>query len=1711
MRFSALRSLLIPAAAWVVAPLVSLPLFAAPAADAPGPRLRTDATRLVAAMERAAAPGCSESQPFAIGTSAPTTASPFWLERWQVDRCGKTVTWDVRYTPSPRGATDVTVSVEGDDAAPPAATNARPQTPAGRRVFVVSSASTSGPGTLAQAILDANAAPNDGGPDVIRFDIPGSGPRVIALDATLPAITDPVVIDGFSQPGASARSIEEKTEGDVMVELDGSRLDRGTHGVTIRSSSSVIRGLRIHGFDGDAVRIEGGRDNRIEGNVIEGNALAGVRVAGDGADGNTIVGNRIFANVEAGIRLGDAAGAEDAPASVQPNDGRRPPLLTSASFDRGRDGDAPDAIIEGVFDGAPFTSHRIELFANGPADSPAPEGARFLAATDVITGADGRAAFQFHMPVGVHGHELLTATATDAQGNTSPFSDPLLSPNMVISWNTGTGMWGTATNWSPQQLPASGDDVVIAANGTNTTFTVTLNVVATINSFSVGGGSGAQTLSLANNLTFAAASSVSSTSTLSFSAGVLSATADLTIDGAFNWSGGTMSGAGTTTVNGAFGLSGLTALKTSRVLTTTAATTWTSASGLGVQTGTGSVINNSGTWDIQTDGAAIVNAFGGTMTFNNSGTFKKTTTTGSTSVNVPFANTGTVDVQSGTISLGNGGSSSTALNVSAAGGVLLFAAGTFDLNAGTTLSGPGTVRINTSGTVNVNAAISVPAATTLAFVAGTLGGTGTLTVAGTLNWSGGTMTGAGITTVNGPLNLSGLTAIKASRTLNTTAATTWTSASGLGMQTGTGSIINNSGTWETQTDGAAIVNSFGGTSTINNSGTFKKTTTTGATSLNVPVVNTGTIDVQTGTINLGGGGSNTTNLTISGAAGVLQFTAGTFDLNTGTAISGAGTFRINTTGTVNVNAAMSIPAATSLDFLAGTLGGTGTFTVNGPFSWSGGTMSGAGTTTVNGTLSLSGVTAVRINRTLNTTATTNWTSASGLGVQTGTGSIINNSGTWNAQTDGAAIVNSFGGTSTFNNSGTFKKSAVTGTTTVSIPFANTGTVDVQSGTVSLSGGGSNTNALTISGAAATLQLAAGTFDLNAGTAISGPGIFLLNSSGTVNFNVPVSIPAATAFNFVAGTLAGTGAVTINGPFNWSGGSMTGAAATTVNGTFNLSGLTAISGSRTLNNATTANWTSGANDGMWTGTGSIINNTGTWDAQVDGGAIVNHYGGATTFNNSGTYKKSAGSGTTFMDIGITNTGTVNAQAGTIALRAGLTNSATLNASGAGTKIQLTAGVDDLNAGTVITGPGTIEFNSSGTMNVNAPLAVPAATTFSFFAGTLQGAAPLTLNGTFNWTGGSMTGAATTTANGPLNLGGLVRIFNSRTLNTNALTTWTSASGLGVQTGTGSIINNTGTWDIQTDGNALVNSFGGASTFNNSGTFQKSASTGSTSVSIPFFNTGTVDIQSGTINFSSSNYSQTAGTTRVGGAGILTSTTTVAISGGILAGTGTVSGPVIVSGSGAVAPGSSPGTLTIAGNYTQQAPGAAFNVELGGTTAGTQYDQLNVTGVSSSATLAGVLNVTLVNGFTPSAGDSFTIMSYPSETGTYTLNLPTLTCLGWVVNYGPTSLVLNVVPVPAEVQGFGFGANNTTLQWSSGPIGAAATYDLLRGGLNTLPVGPGAGETCFAQGISTTSTTDATVPAPGTGFWYVVRERRGACGVGTYGYATGGVERVSSGCP
>src|SRR5262249_26963016 len=155
-----------------------------------------------------------------------------------------------------------------------------------------------------------------------------------------------------------------------------------------------------------------------------------------------------------------------------------------------------------------------------------------------------------------------------------------------------------------------------------------------------------------------------------------------------------------------------------------------------------------------------------------------------------------------------------------------------------------------------------------------LTGTGTLTVSGTLNWSGGTFGGSGATIVaaSGTLAISGsATKVVDARVLTNAGSGTWSDPGALFLSSG--AVLSNSGTFVVQND--ISINFGGGTpAAINNAGTLIKAGSSGTTTLGggINFNNSGTVDVQSGTLTQNGAGTS----------------HGTFHTASGTAVNFAG-------------------------------------------------------------------------------------------------------------------------------------------------------------------------------------------------------------------------------------------------------------------------------------------------------------------------------------------------------------------------------------------------------------------------------------------------------------------------------------------------------------------------------------------------------------------------------------------------------------------------------------------------------------------------------------------------------------------------------------------------------------------------------------------------------------------------------------------------------
>ncbi|HKG54011.1 MAG TPA: choice-of-anchor Q domain-containing protein, partial [Anaerolineales bacterium] len=125
-------------------------------------------------------------------------------------------------------------------------------------VFSVTNTNDSGDGSLRQAILDANATPNSSnGPDEIHFNIPSESVNTISPASALPTITEPVVIDGYTQSGASANTLATGDNANIQVELDGASCLSCSQALLISSGGSTIKGLAIYGNFNNGIEING--------------------------------------------------------------------------------------------------------------------------------------------------------------------------------------------------------------------------------------------------------------------------------------------------------------------------------------------------------------------------------------------------------------------------------------------------------------------------------------------------------------------------------------------------------------------------------------------------------------------------------------------------------------------------------------------------------------------------------------------------------------------------------------------------------------------------------------------------------------------------------------------------------------------------------------------------------------------------------------------------------------------------------------------------------------------------------------------------------------------------------------------------------------------------------------------------------------------------------------------------------------------------------------------------------------------------------------------------------------------------------------------------------------------------------------------------------------------------------------------------------------
>lgn len=149
------------------------------------------------------------------------------------------------------------------------------------------------------AIQQANATANAGGPDRINFTILPVGNAcnatlvcTISPGSALPTITQAVVIDGYTQPGAAPNTAPapQPLNTVLKIELSGanatggfvSGLEVAGFGGAAALDGSAIRGLAINRFSGDGIAVTFARDIVIAGNFLGTDVASGIALGNAG-------------------------------------------------------------------------------------------------------------------------------------------------------------------------------------------------------------------------------------------------------------------------------------------------------------------------------------------------------------------------------------------------------------------------------------------------------------------------------------------------------------------------------------------------------------------------------------------------------------------------------------------------------------------------------------------------------------------------------------------------------------------------------------------------------------------------------------------------------------------------------------------------------------------------------------------------------------------------------------------------------------------------------------------------------------------------------------------------------------------------------------------------------------------------------------------------------------------------------------------------------------------------------------------------------------------------------------------------------------------------------------------------------------------------------------------------------------------------------------
>jgi autotransporter-associated beta strand protein len=1090
-------------------------------------------------------------------------------------------------------------------------------------------------------------------------------------------------------------------------------------------------------------------------------------------------------------------------------------------------------------------------------------------------------------------------------------------------------------------------------------------------------------------------------------------------------------------------------------------------------------INSGGVFNLSGSGTLNTQGFynGGAWRFNQSGGVANLTTSGSANTQFRWGGTGTATVSGGTLNFIPSSTVALTLGVDAStdNAAFIISGGTVNVSSFTPVQmsnrGASTLRITSSGVYSGSSTIEVGTAgfssglgvTSALFdiQGGTVTNTGRLDVGQNLYFntstarvtqSGGSYTQSGnvqigiynsgsMTLSGGTFAFTGSTFQIGSGTLGQTQSGTTTAAAGVGVLTLSGGLFTGTNSGSTATinvgrtanDGANTGNLMtiaGGTAevnwiNVNRGGTFS--VSSGSATVNRALQISGTAGTGGGLGQVSGGILSITNSATSAAltierSGTFQMTGGSVTANvfTGTA-TGASLLVQGGTMTVTRSATSSQPITIGGGAGPANLalvGSSTSYNTGALFTFSGGTTAGV-TIGSGGLLSSQGKLGVSSPIVIQSGGTMSLASAAGaassgindgqLSVSSGGGMTVQGGGVFSARS--AVFTNA----SLDVAGGLVQMTRVAGDLTSELRFASAGaSFNVSSGTLSMTSTSSSPTILrlggnlagatsgTLSGGAMNLSqfvlgdrggtfagdsAADATFTMTGGTltldSLQGGGLYVGNN------------PQTTTTPFNRGFFNQSGGVTTNNGLlqvgvNTQGGVSLGTLSLT-SGTFTQAGVTQVGVSGT---GTGVVGTMAVSGGRFATTGAFF--VGGTSATNVGGAVSVTGNGLFTGTNAarnvtvsvsrtandataGNNTFLVNGGTAAIDIvNVYRSGTFTVSAGQATVNSALLLSGTAAGGGAG---RLTGGTllvqSGSNTATFTVGQNASFVQSGGSATVDSATITAAGASFAVQAGT--------------FTAGGLTASQPVSIDGTLNLNG-------------------ATASIGALSGAGTLGRSAGGSGVVSIGDATNSTFAGTIA-NALGTL------------------GLTKVGAGSLTLSGSNTYTGATSVNAGSLlvdGQLGATAVTVNSGAVLGGSGSILGAVTIAG-GTLSPGNSPGQLSVA-SLVLQSPGTVL-MEITGTTAGLEYDQISISGGSLtyggtlaldlSQTFADNTSFNLFTGFSmPTIGDLASITSvgsaYNGLTFTRTGSLWTSGTSGsQSLEFNQTTGTLVIVPEPGAI--------------------------------------------------------------------------------------------------